>query len=150
MKRRSEIVNLVLIGLDWQLAVLYTLGLVMIFLVMGRIVAETGLFFIQPYTFPCVVLWGIMGAKALGPEALLIMLLMSMVLLIDPREALMPFVVNSLKLVDMHKAKVGKAGVFCVAAVIVGLAVALPLTLYFQYDLGCNKSDGWGNDANAT
>ena len=39
---------LALIGLDWQLAALYALLMVVIFVVMGRIIAETGLFFIAP------------------------------------------------------------------------------------------------------
>ncbi len=137
------VLNIAAVGLDWQLAVLYAAGVVIIFLVMGRIVAETGMFFLQPYTFSAVILWGLFGAKALGPEPILIMLVLGMVLMIDPREALMPFVVNALKLVDMRKVKVGRTAVFCGLALVVGLGVALPLTMYFQYDRGANMSDMW-------
>jgi hypothetical protein len=134
---------LVVLGLDWPLAVLFTAAMVMMFLVMSRIMAETGIFFIQSYWFPGVILTGFLGVKALGPQAILLMLLLSTVMLIDPRESLMPFIVNSLKLVESQGVKVGRTALWCGAALILGLAVAVPVTLYFQYDRGANMSDGW-------
>jgi len=134
---------LILVGLDWPLALLYGGGAVMIFLVMARISAETGLFFIQAWCFPCVAIWGLFGSTALGPESLLIMLLVTMVLLLDPREALMPFAVNALKLADARAIRIGRTGAAAGAAVAMGLAVAIPATLYFQYDRGANLTDTW-------
>ena len=131
------------VGLDWQLAALYGLGTVLIFLVMARILAETGLFFIQVYWFPCAAIAGLMGARALGPEAMLILFLLSMVLLVDPREALMPFMVNSLALFDRRNVRVGRAATWCTVALIVGLAIALPLTIYWQYAKGLQQHDSW-------
>ena len=144
------IANLVHIGLDWQLALLYTGLTFTLFLVMGRVIAETGLFFIQAHWYPCVIIWGLFGARAMGPRTLLFMMLLSMVLVIDPREALMPFMVNSLKLMQLRKVKVGKPAVFCAIAVIVGLAVAIPVTLAFQYDRGADMMDGWATRAAPT
>jgi len=40
-------------GIDWQLAVLYTLLFLTISVVLSRIVAETGAFFIHCYFYPC-------------------------------------------------------------------------------------------------
>lgn len=136
--------QLVLVGLDWQLAALYTVGAVIIFTVVCRVVAEGGVFFIHAYNFPCVILWGFMGEEALGPQQLLIMLMVSSLLLIDPREAVLPFVAHGLRLCDMNRVKVGRAAVWGVAALLIAFAVALPVTLYLQYDQGANKlSDGW-------
>ena len=135
--------SLMVLGLDWPLALFYTAATVMLFLVMSRILAETGIFFIQPYWVPTAILMGFMGVKAIGPDALLIMCLLSTVFLVDPRESLMPFVVNALKLADMKGEKIGRTSVWCVVAVVVGLAVAVPVTLYYQYDHGANMSDGW-------
>jgi len=73
-------VNLISAGLDWPLAVLYTGLIFMLFLVLGRLVAETGAFMVQPYGYPCVTLWGLFGARALGAKSVLIMLLLSAVL----------------------------------------------------------------------
>ncbi len=137
------VANLVLVGLDWPLALLFSLGTVMIFLGMSRIMAETGLFLIQPFVFPCAILLGFLGPLAADPRSMMIMLLVSVILMVDPRESLMPFVVNSLKLNEMFGNRVGRVAILCVLAVIVGLAVALPVQLYFQYNRGANMADGW-------
>jgi hypothetical protein len=137
-------VQLVLVGLEWQLAVLYTLGATLIFTVISRLVAETGLFYLHAYHFPCVILWGFMGTAALGPKAMLIMLMVSSLLLIDPREAVMPFTVNGLKLADMNRVPLGRTAGWGMVALVVAFAVAIPATLYWQYNHGVNQAaDGW-------
>jgi hypothetical protein len=137
------IVNLISVGLDWPLAVLYTGLIFMLFVVVGRLVAETGAFLVQAYWYPCVTLWGIFGARALGVKSVLIMLLLSSVLVIDPREAMMPFLVNAFKLLDLRRQRIGRAAAWCVAALVVGLGVAVPVTLAFQYDRGVDRSDAF-------
>jgi len=139
------IVQLTLVGLDWQLAVLYTMGTVVAFVGFSRLVAETGLFYVHLFCFPCVAIWGFMGGSALGPRTLLILLLVSSVLLMDPRETLMPFIVNGLELADKNKVGVGKAATWALVALIVGVAVALPVTLYWQYNRGIDKASDWSS-----
>lgn len=78
------ILQMNLAGLDWQLSALYAIIIVILFLVMGRIIAETGVFYMQPYFFPCVLIWGIFGINALGSRTMLIMFIITMVLLVDP------------------------------------------------------------------
>ena len=134
---------LVSAGLDWRFAVLYTGIIIIFFLMMSRIMAETGMFYIQPFWFPCGVLWGLFGARALGLDQLMILLTLSMVLVVDPRESIMPFISTSLKLLDMRRGKLGRAGAWCGVSVLVGMCIALPLTLYFQYDRGISQWDGW-------
>jgi hypothetical protein len=137
-------VQLILVGLEWQLAAIYTLGAVLIFVVISRLVAETGLFYLHAYHFPCVILWGFLGSAAIGPKMLLIMLMVSSLLLIDPREAVMPFTVNGLRLADMRGVRVGKVAALAALALLVAFAVAVPATLYCQYDRGANQvTDGW-------
>ncbi|MBN2452482.1 MAG: hypothetical protein JXR77_19000, partial [Lentisphaeria bacterium] len=130
-------------GLAWQFALLYTAAIVIFFLMISRVMAETGMFYVQPYWFPCGVLWGLFGAQALGLRQLMILLTLSMVLVVDPRESIMPFMSTSLKLLDLRRAGLGKAGAWSGVAVVLGLAIALPLTLYFQYDRGVSQWDGW-------
>jgi len=110
-----------------------------------RIIAETGLFFIAPYLYPCVLIYSIFGGRAIGPQSLMIMFMLTCAFLIDPRETLMPYVVNGIKLVDDCKGKTGRTAILCVLAIILGLCVATPLTLYFQYDRGVNWNDGWAS-----
>ncbi|OGV65476.1 MAG: hypothetical protein A3K19_10330 [Lentisphaerae bacterium RIFOXYB12_FULL_65_16] len=139
--------QLVSIGVDWQLSVLYMGVLVLFYVVMSRLIAETGMFYIQPYFFPCTVIWGLVGSRALGPEVLLILMMVSMVLVIDPRESLMPFMTNSFKMLELRSLRIGRMALLAAAAVIIGLAVALPVTLYFQYDRGYAQWDGWASRA---
>ncbi|MBD3241072.1 MAG: hypothetical protein GF331_10845 [Chitinivibrionales bacterium] len=136
------ILILSLSGVEWQLAVPYTVMTVVIFMVLARVLAETGLFFMQPYAAPIAVLWGLFGARALGPHQMLLLLMITAVLMIDPRSSLMPFVVNALKQVDLGGESKGKAAVLSTLAVIVALVVAVPTMLYIQYDRGVGKADG--------
>lgn len=134
-------------GLELHLSLFYTFILVLFYVVMSRVLAETGLFYIQPFFFPCVVIWGVFGAKALGPRTMMIMFLLTMVFVIDPRESLMPFMVNSFKVLEAHRVRIGKTAAVSVIAVLLGLSIALPLCLWFQYDLGVAKWDMWASYA---
>ncbi|MGF1655497.1 MAG: DUF6785 family protein [Verrucomicrobiales bacterium] len=130
-------------GLDWVLALLMA-GLIVVYqAVLGRLVAETGIFFIQTWWLPAAVFVALFGAQALSPEAVLILFLVSIVFLIDPREALMPFLMNALKVVELRSLKVGKPVLGMGAAILLGLGVGVPVTLYFQYSNGVNMSDTW-------
>lgn len=128
------------VGLDWPIALMFGLGCVAVYLVMGRLLAETGLFFIVVTGTPATLLWALFGARALGPEILFLTFMLSLVLFYDTREALMPYVVNGLKLADDCRAKVGRTAFFVVVALMVGLAVGIPTTLYFQYERGVDVS----------
>jgi hypothetical protein len=141
------VVDLVLLGLDWQLSVMYAFLTVVIFSVMGRIIAETGLFFIAPYLYPCVFILGLMGEQALGPRALIVMFILTCMVLIDPRETFMPYMVNTVKLIDDAKLRLGKTATVSLVAVFFGLLVAVPTTLYFAYDRGLNWDDGFATKA---
>jgi len=84
------------------------------------------------------------GARALGPKSMLIMFMVTSLLLIDPREAVMPFMVQAFKLTDSNKAALGKVAKWSVVALLLGFAVAVPVTLYWHYDQGMGRTtDGW-------
>jgi hypothetical protein len=135
------------VGLDWQLAGLYIGVTIVFYVVVSRVFAETGLFYCQPFFFPCVAVWSLFGSAALGPQPLGIMLLLTTMIMVDPRESLMPLIVNNLKLLERQQLRLGRGAWLFAAAVLVCLAVALPVTLYFQYDLGYAKWDTWGGDS---
>ncbi|MBT3378639.1 MAG: hypothetical protein HN742_27020 [Lentisphaerae bacterium] len=139
------VAQLAIVGLEWPFALLYSAGIVTVFLIMSRVIAETGLFFIQAWWFPGVILAGLFGPVAVGPQAMLIMLLLTTVLALDTREALMPFMVNSLKLLDTQKLHLGKGATFCGIALLVSLLAVIPFVLYLQYDLGVDLADRWAN-----
>jgi len=138
------IVMLVAAGLDWLMAIMYAVLIVAAFIAIARVSAETGFIFIQPWWEPAMLIVGLMGLKAVGPTMALVMFLVSSVLIFDTRESLAAFVINALRIVDRKRAPLGRTSVFCVVALVVGLAVAVPVTLYIKYDRGTNFSYNWG------
>ena len=138
------VLQLAVVGVEWPLALLYTLGALMIFTVMTRLLAEAGVFFFHPHFYPCAMLWGFMGAFAIGPEQLLLLGMVSSLMLIDPREALMPFAMSAFKLADGVGVRLGRVALWGGVAVALSAAVAIPVSLYWQYREGAIKAgDGW-------
>ena len=89
-----------------------------------------------------------MGERALGVQPLLIMMMVSSMLLIDPREAVMPFVIHALKITDDKKVKIGRVAALSGFSLVIAFAVAIPATLYWQYNKGGTAmGDGWTNSS---
>jgi len=131
------------LGMDWPAAVLLVLLMLMLFTVAARINVEGGLFFLQAGWTPVAVMAVGFGVGALGPSNLVLIALVTAVFALDPRECLMPFIVNGLKLCDDRKAltpaaPVASAGVFTVA-----LGVAVVVVLWATYNYGVPQGDGW-------
>jgi hypothetical protein len=136
------IAQLVAVGLDWQLAIVYTGLMYMVHVVISRMIVETGGFSIGTYVYPGVMIWTFMGSAALGPQTMLIMFLVSTVLVSGPGWAPMPFFVQALNLADVSQVKVGRMAKTGIAVVILALVVALATTIYWQYDQGA-PTTGW-------
>ena len=136
------IVQLVIVGLDWQLAIVYTAFAFMIHIVISRMVVETGGFIIGTYVYPGVLIWAFTGAAALGPRTMLIMFLVSTVLVSGPGWAPMPFFVQALSLADRSQVSVGRVAKWGVAIVALTMAISIPCTIYWQYDRGA-PTRGW-------
>ena len=140
-------------GLTLMPAIAFVLLMLLIVLVLSRIVAETGLFFIQAWWMPVGILTGLFGIEAIGPTTYLVLAFASVILIGDPREALMPFLVNALRIVDRRGDAEGEAepaGVsptrvmpWLALMVVAGFVVAGAATLYLQYNNGLNAQDNW-------
>jgi hypothetical protein len=128
-------------GVDWQLALLFAALALMTWTVVSRIIAETGAFFIGTYFVPVGILIGFLGARALGPEAVMALGLAGGMLMLAPAWAPMPFATQAYKLMDLSNVRVPWGGAWMLVALLLGVAVALPLTLYFQYDRGLPQTD---------
>ncbi len=135
-------------GLDpWMSAVF--VGLCMLtFLVMSRIVAETGLFFVQAWWMPMSVLTALFGAEAIGPTTYITLALCSVMLVGDPRETLMPYLVNGLQMGD-RTANTGPArlGVPIAVMIVLSFVVAMAVTFSFSYNRGVNHADSWSTQS---
>ncbi len=133
------------VGLSRPVAIITVLLIMMGFLVMSRIIAETGLFYVMPLWQPIGIVVALFGAAALGPQSLIIVGLLSVVLTIGCREALMPYVINGLKFCDDHKIKPASAGWSAATVFLVALCVAIPVLLWANYNYGSPSQDIWAS-----
>ncbi len=154
-------------GLGWGWAVVLIVVSLGIWLVMARVVAETGCFYVQPGLIPVGVLAALLGHEAMGPTGLLLIGLASMIVIGDQREAVLPFIVHSLKFAERKDASnlganesaaetqnesrarrrmpsLGSGGVMVAGVVVASLLIAGVVTLTMQYALGLNNADWWG------
>jgi hypothetical protein len=138
---------LVIAGLDWPLAALYTIMILTAYLLMGRLSAETGFIFIQAWWEPAALIVGLMGYRAVGASMAVMLFLLSSALILDTRESIMPFILNSLRVVGNKRVSLGKTSLLAVGALVIGLAVAIPTTLYIKYDRGTNLWYRWCSDS---
>jgi hypothetical protein len=130
------VLQLVHAGLIWPLAIIYTLIMLAMFITISRLVTEGGVFWLFPYFYPCALLWGLFGAKAIGLDQMMIMGILSSVFLLNAGEALMPFVLTAFKMTENAKCHIGKMGGWGGLAIVLGIFVALPVTLSLQYHHG--------------
>ncbi len=132
--------QLIVVGVEPGLALLYTLGAVMIFVTVSRLLAEGGVFFLHQHFYPCALLMSFLGPVAAGYDQMLILGLVSAMLLIDPREALMPFAVTGLRLAERAGARTGTVARWGMVGVLLALLVATPTMLYYQYRDGALRT----------
>lgn len=133
------VVLILQLGVSWPLAVL-TVGLMMLtFLGVARITAETGLFFVQPRWQAMGVLLGLFGAYALGPRGLVVIGLLCCVLTIDPSQSLMPYFTNALKVCTNLGVRPGRAGLVAMGTWLLALAVGLTVVLWASYNYGATR-----------
>lgn len=139
------------IGLDWQIAFLYTLFGIIMFIVLGRVVAETGVFLLNTPFMPGVILLGILGERAMGPINILILLFFGSTLMIAARESFFPFFLHALRLVDLRdtdsadsspKPHIGRTAMLAFCAVAFSMCVAIPAAIYWPYDQGAKAIAG--------
>ncbi len=116
---------------------LITVTLVMVtFLVLARINAECGVFFFKPSWTLLPVFAGLFGAAAFGPTGTIVVGMVMIILLADPFESLIPYVINGLKIADKTGVSPGRTTGVQVLAFVVALALAIPVGLWADYNFG--------------
>ncbi|MGI6749734.1 MAG: DUF6785 family protein, partial [Atribacter sp.] len=127
---------------SWVVAIFYSLLLMILFLVISRIVCETGVPFIQCNWVPGEILARLLGPAAIGPHALPGMLWIAGIFAQDPREALMPYVATGVKAAEDGGLKLRKFFWIIVGAVAIALVIAWFSSTFFLYNFN-PMSDGW-------
>lgn len=138
------VVQLMAVGLSPTLAVVYVGLALMTWLVVSRVVAETGAYYIGTQIFPGGLLWGVMGATALGVHSVAIVYLVTACILCCPGWSTMPFAVQGFRLAEVSGETIGRMAKWSLGVVLICLCVAVPVTLYLQYDRGAiATAGGW-------
>jgi hypothetical protein len=131
-------------GLGWVFSGLFVFLLLLTVVVMTRIVVETGAFFVQTSWTPVGALTALIGFDAVGPTAFILMALASVALVLDPRETLMPFLANGLRIADREGGAPPRTiAPWLFAMTVIGFVVAGVVTLYLQYNYSVTQV---GND----
>jgi len=136
-------VMLMLLGLDVLVSIIVVGLLLLIFLIIARLNAEAGLFFVGAAWQPIAVLVGLFGIAALGPSVIGTVALLGALIVMDPRECLMPFVVNGLKICDDQHVRPARIGRWGPWVFIMSIAVAVPVVLWANYNYGVTLRDTW-------
>lgn len=136
---------LVFSGIDWLLAGLFTGLAYALYLVVGRIIAETGYIYIQPYWAPVSLLLAFFGYEAVGWQIALLLMFVSVAVMADTREPLIGFFLNGLAMLDANAVSVRRGARYGILAALVALLVAVPATLYFKYDTGTSFGNYWAS-----
>ncbi len=123
-------------NLELPLAILFSLTGMLMFLVFTRIICETGIPYLQSAWDPGVILIKVLGVNAVGATPLVLLYYVSTMLFSDPKEALMPYVANSLKMADDNKFKLKRLFIAIIAVVGVAVFISIGTRLYQQYSMG--------------
>jgi len=129
---------------SWIMALFYALLTMIMYLVLSRIVCETGVPFIQAAWNPGPFIIKLLGPAAAGPKALTYMLYSSGILTQDPRESLMPYAATGVKIAEDNKVKLRRLFWIVIGATILALAISWLSCTYTFYNHN-PWSDGWGS-----
>ncbi len=138
-------VMLVVMGLDWFIAILFALLVMLLFLVFTRIICETGVPFMQAHWWPAPLLTTLLGPAAVGPGPLVLIGFFGTVLAMDPRECLMPYVATGVKMADDAKMRLTKLFGILMGATLVALAVGFVSVTWTQYAYGGITDQGYAS-----
>ena len=133
-------------GMDWFISLLFALTVMLLFLVFTRIICETGSPFMQCGWYPGTLLASTLGFSALGSVPLVMVMYLSPMLTQDPREALMPYVQNGLKMAENTGVKRFPLAWIGFGAMAIALVVCFVSWTTGIYQHG-SFADGWANNS---
>jgi hypothetical protein len=130
------LVLMVRLGLELPYALGTLALLLMSFVVVSRISAETGLFFIHARWQPFAALLALCGGYAMGPRSVVISGLVCMILCFDHSQFLMAYLSNGLKIASRLGIGLAAVSRLTFAMVVVGAGLALVIALCATYEDG--------------
>ena len=133
--------------LDWRLGLIFVLLSYVLLLILARLTAETGLFYLEPNWMPIAVIIAFLGFEGLGPTPFIVLALFSASIIGVPREPLSGFTVNALALVERvtGKRRIGGTGGVIALVATATLALATFACLTLVYSRGLEPGEIWAN-----
>jgi len=123
-------------GLAWPLALAFVVLTLLAYISVARITAEFGMFYVQIIWCPVMILMGIFGVVAIGPQALLVLAVLSVVFVAQPEESVMTFVVQGLRIGEVQRLPERRSGLTAMTVVVLVVLIAVPVALWVDYSYG--------------
>ena len=123
-------------GLDWFIAVVYVLCFQLFFLVVTRVICETGIPFMQAEMDISMVLASTLGFPALGPGSLVAVYWLGSILNFDTRVCFMPFAANALRLADHTGVRMHSVVPVALLAIALAVVIGFAAQVYVTYSVG--------------
>jgi len=120
-------------GLNIWMSGMFFTSIVVLYLVLARISAESGSPLVQARWKPADFFFKLFGATAIGPYSLAIMGLLTTALASDPREALTCFLANGFKVAEREKVRNGRLAGVILMILLPCLVVAFLMALWVNY-----------------
>ncbi|MCE5325361.1 MAG: hypothetical protein LLG01_02995 [Planctomycetaceae bacterium] len=131
------------LGVPWTIA-LAAVGLILLeYVVIARVNVESGLILAQFQWHMMAVMIGLFGSAVLGLHVIAVLGMMVAIFAIDPRECLMPFVLNGLKICDSRSLQPARMGGMGAGAFLLAFAAAVPFSLWVDSNYGVARGEGW-------
>ncbi|MEX0777822.1 MAG: DUF6785 family protein [Phycisphaeraceae bacterium] len=132
------------VGVPAVMAIIFLALMLLMYLVLSRIVAESGFFFAQCSWQPVGVLVSLMGLEVVGPTAFMVLALAGVTVLADSRTLLMPYLVNGLRMTETDtRSTPGRLTPWMMLMLVTGFATAAVAALTIQHSLSLNVMDSW-------
>ncbi len=140
------IVLVVRLGVELPFAAATVVLALLSCIVVSRISAETGLFFIHPRWQPFSFLLALCGGYLLNPSVLVASVMVCFVLSIDQSQAYLPYLANGLKVCERLRLPPVRLVGATLALCVVGVFVALGVGLVATYNAGTPRQCAWSYD----
>ena len=127
---------LVKMGLDLPFAILMTLITVIVYLIVTRIICETGIPVVDSPFMPIVLISKMLGGTLVGPSNLMNIGSVSGVLFGDMKQSLIPYMATSMKVADDAGVKLRKLSMVIFITILCALGLAFIVHLWQYYSLG--------------
>ncbi len=133
------------LGVEWPFAVVLVLLTLLSLVVLSRISAETGLFFIQPRWMPFGVMMAALGGYAMPPGLIIVTGFVCVVLAVDQSQSLMPYLVIGLRICERAALRPVQAARLSAGVYAAGALLAIAVVLIATYDMGAPTNYNWSH-----